>query len=73
MAKKKSASAVDEHAVSFLGMARSYKKAADLLFENDKTLFSPMYFLYAHASELALKAFLRAQGLSIAGEPKRNF
>ena len=62
----------DVHAVSFLGMARNYKKAADLLFENEKTLSTPTYFLYAHAVELALKAFLRAQGLPIASDRKQK-
>lgn len=68
----KSTLAADAHARSFLGVARQYEKAANLLYESDKTLRMPTYFLYMHAIELALKAFLRALDLPIAGDGGRK-
>src|ERR1039458_4696891 len=43
--------------------------AANLLYESDETLRNP-YFMYLHAIELALKAFLRAAGVRIVGDGK---
>jgi hypothetical protein len=62
LAKKKGPPTPDAHAISFLAFARQYQKAANLLYESDKTLKAPTYFMYMHAIELALKAFLRAAG-----------
>jgi hypothetical protein len=72
MAKKKNALATDAHASSFLGGARQYQKAANLLYEADNSLRNPIYFLYMHAIELALKAFLRAANVPIVAGGKRN-
>jgi len=72
MAKKKTPLAADEHAISFLGFARQYQKAANLLYDSDKTLRSPIYFLYMHAIELALKAFLRAADVPIASGNRKH-
>jgi hypothetical protein len=72
MAKKKGQPATDEHATSFLGFARKYQRAANLLCETDELLKTPTYFLYAHAVELALKAFLRAANIPIVGDGKRK-
>jgi hypothetical protein len=72
MAKKKRPPAADAHASSFLGVARQYQKAANLLYESDKTLRSPTYFMYFHTIELALKAFLRAADVSIVADGKRK-
>jgi hypothetical protein len=45
--------------------ADSYLKAADFLANGCKLRFNtPIYFLYAHAVELAFKAFLRSTGLT---------
>jgi hypothetical protein len=57
--------AADAHAISFLGFARQYQRSANLLYDADKTLSTPTYFMYMHAIELALKAFLRAFDLPI--------
>jgi regulator of PEP synthase PpsR (kinase-PPPase family) len=72
MAKKKAPRAADAHAISFLGVARKYQKAANLLYESDKTLRSPTYFMYLHTIELALKAFLRAADVPIVADGKRK-
>jgi hypothetical protein len=72
MAKKKGQSATDEHATSFLGFARQYQRAANLLYKTDKLLKAPTYFLYAHAMELALKAFLRTANIPIVADGKRK-
>jgi hypothetical protein len=47
---KKAAPATDEHAASFLAFGRQYQKAANLLYEADKTLKVPTYFMYLHAN-----------------------
>jgi len=62
----------DEHAVSFLGFAGQYQKAANLVCDSDKTLGVPIYFMYAHAIELALKAYLRAANVPIVADKKRK-
>ena len=67
MAKKINVPTNDEHAVSFFGFAGRYQKAADLLYASDGTLTDQINFLYSHAIELALKAFLRAHNLPIVG------
>jgi len=67
---KKLAPAVDVHAISFLGGARQYQKAANLLYESDNTLRSPIYFLYLHANRFAahlpVKGLLKLLGLDMA-------
>ena len=68
MSKKKS----DEHAASFLGFAQQYQRAANELLDlhsADHLLRDPIYFLYAHAVEMLLKAFLRAHNIAIVGTP----
>ena len=69
---KKAAPATDEHAASFLAFGRQYQKAANLLYEADKTLKVPTYFMYLHAIELALKAYLRAANLPVVAGKKRK-
>ena len=71
MAKKLAPSA-DTSAIGFFRFGRQYQKAANLLYEADKTLTFPIYFLYSHAIELALKAFLRAANLSVVTDKKRK-
>jgi HEPN domain-containing protein len=62
------------HARAFLNMAYEYAEAAHELFILADTrpkihgwlpLRSPLYLLYSHAAELALKAFLRAKNMPI--------
>ena len=72
MAKTGMVPVADEHAVSFLGFAGQYQKAANLLCDSDKTLRMPIYFMYAHAIELALKAYLRAADVPIVADKKRK-
>lgn len=67
MAKKINGPANDGHAASFFGFAGKYQNAADLLYASDCTLTDQINFLYSHARELALKAFLRAHNLPIVG------
>jgi hypothetical protein len=45
-------------AMAFLGSARQYHGAAEQLFEQRREFYHPVYFLYFHTVELALKAFL---------------
>ena len=47
---------------SFLNMAREYHLAATTLFGIRDQAQSPLYFLYTHAIELALKAYIRSRG-----------
>jgi len=53
-------------ALAFLGYARQYHRAAEQLFDQFRDLYHPVYFLYFHTVELALKAFL----LSLDVRPK---
>lgn len=54
---------------AFLNIAREYCEAANILLdvnstkEQNKLLLYPIYMLYFHATELALKAFLRHKGI----------
>jgi hypothetical protein len=64
--------AMDAHASSFLGFARQYQRAANLVYESDNKLWNPIYFLYLHAIELALKAYLRVQDIPIVADRKRK-
>src|SRR5882724_1856844 len=48
----------------FLVMAQQYHQAATKLASLGSDADSPLYFLYTHAIELALKAYLRSQGPS---------
>ena len=61
-------------AMAFLNMARDYADAANELYmvadarpkiHGHMPLSSPLYFLYSHAVELALKAFLTANNVPI--------
>lgn len=61
-------------AMAFLNMARDYADAANELYmvadarpkiHGHMPLSSPLYFLYSHAAELALKAFLTANNVPI--------
>jgi HEPN domain-containing protein len=49
---------------AFLSMAQQYHFAATTLFSAASRAEFPLYFLYTHTIELALKAFLRSRGLS---------
>lgn len=59
------------HAGETFEMARSYQIAANRLLTAMRAeqlpLMDPTYFLYAHTVELALKALLQAQGISVTG------
>ena len=64
----------DVHAVAFFNEAREYQGAADELFAITNTrpkvhghrqFDRPLYFLYFHSIELALKAFLRTNDLPV--------
>jgi len=59
------ASKTDETtAEAFLNTAQQYHSAARALLPLREQVESPLYFLFAHAIELALKAYLRSCGLS---------
>ena len=55
----------DAHAMAFLTFARQYHSAAEHLFDLRSTLSHPVHFLYFHAVELALKAYLRSFNVPI--------
>ena len=71
-------------AVSYLSLAHCYHDAAGALFsvreqriqtapsDPGGSLFDPIYFLYFHTMELALKAFIRAHGREILGTPRES-
>jgi hypothetical protein len=49
--------------LAFANMASRYEKAASILHaRKDSDLRDPIYFLYFHAAESALKGFLRSKG-----------
>jgi len=50
-------------AEAFLNTAQQYHLAATTLLPLHQQVESPLYFLYTHALELALKAYLRSHGL----------
>ena len=50
-------------AEAFLSMARQYHLAATTLLPLYQQVDSPIYFLFTHALELTLKAYLRSHGL----------
>jgi HEPN domain-containing protein len=52
-------------AQAFLNTAQQYHLAATLLSSSGKNAKMPVYFLYAHTIELALKAFIRSFGCPI--------
>ena len=61
MASKKATSEINQ--LAFANMASRYEKAASILHaRKDSELQDPIYFLYFHASESALKGFLRSKG-----------
>ncbi len=51
-------------AEAFLNMAQQYHLAATTLFPIYQRVEPPLYLLFTHAIELALKAYLRSYGLS---------
>lgn len=53
-------------AEAFLNMAQEYHLAATTLFPLRGRAESPLYFLYTHTLELALKAYLRSHGRRVA-------
>lgn len=64
--------------MAFLNYARSYASAADYLYDGkikgQKIDWdNPIYFLYFHAIESALKAHLRAQGVPTHELKKRDY
>src|ERR1019366_5795763 len=52
-------------AMAFLGSARQYHGAAEQLFDQRRKLRHPVYFLYFHTVELALKPFLLSFNISL--------
>jgi hypothetical protein len=59
---------IETNPKALLNFGRQYFKAAEAVFEKDPSLRQPLNYLYFHAVELLLKAFLRANGK----EPERN-
>jgi hypothetical protein len=55
-------------AMAHLSFARQYHGAAEQLFDQRRTLYHPVYFLYFHTVELALEAFL----FSCNVKPEKN-
>src|SRR5438105_3667721 len=55
---------------ALLKLALEYQTAAESLLLNPEKVKSPIYFLFSHAIELALKAFLRTFGQSVPRGPK---
>jgi|SRR5580692_6523307 hypothetical protein len=70
------AAGVEANAATTFEMANSYKMAAERVLGIMRTerlpLKDPIYFLYAHAAELALKALLLAHSLPIPTSPKKG-
>jgi hypothetical protein len=62
----------DAGAKAFLGFARQYYAAANTVLEHSPLLWYPLYFLYFHAAEMLLKAFLRANALPILGTERKS-
>ncbi len=71
----------DVSAMAFLNMAREYQEAADhLLTEKERkkhagdafVVSDPIYFLYIHTVELALKAYLRSHNIPILGTQRKS-
>lgn len=50
---------------ALLGFARQYHLAATTLLPHHAKVQAPIYFLYAHTIELALKAYLRSHGVPL--------
>jgi hypothetical protein len=53
--------------LAFLNMAREYYQAAEELAASKSRIQNARYFLYFHATELLLKAYLRARGVKSEG------
>jgi len=53
--------------LAFLNMAREYFQAAEELGASKSRIRNARYFLYFHATELLLKAYLRAGGVKSKG------
>jgi hypothetical protein len=58
--------------MAFLNMARDFQAAADIVSLKGGSLGGPVYFLYFHALELALKAFLRSHNIRILDTKRRG-
>ena len=62
----------DVSGVAFFNFAREYQSAANQLLDSRPCLSNPIYFLYFHTVELALKAFLRSLNIPILGTERQN-
>ncbi len=62
----------DMTAMAFFGFAREYHSAANHLFDSGLSSRNPIYFLYFHTVELALKAFLRSLNIQILGTERQS-
>ena len=62
----------DVSSMAFLNMARDFQAAADIVSLKGGSLGGPVYFLYFHALELALKAFLRSHNIKILGTKRQG-
>lgn len=62
----------DVSAMAFFNFAREYHSAASHLFDSRSSLRNPIYFLYFHTVELALKAFLRSCDIRILGTGRQT-
>ena len=65
----------DVSATAFLNKSRDWNSAANQLFDlrrDSGPIGNPVTFLYFHAIELALKAFLRSFNLPILGTPRQS-
>jgi hypothetical protein len=62
----------DVNAMAFFNFAREYHSAANQLFDSRSFLRNPIYFLYFHTVELALKAFLRSLNMQVLGTQRQS-
>lgn len=74
MRQQRPNSTADVSAANFFNFAREYHNAADELYNlHPECSFSnPIYFLYFHSVELALKAFLRSFNIPIQGTRRKS-
>ncbi len=72
MAKMEPRKITDGGAKAFLGFGQQYYAAANTVLEHSPLLWYPLYFLYFHAAEMLLKAFLRANDLPILGTERKS-
>src|SRR6202165_1668257 len=65
----------DAHPMAFLNGARRYYEAANALvglLKDAPNISDPIYFLYLHAIELTLKAYLRSHDVPILGTKRKS-